>query len=406
MNDMIDINIRLTRLDCAACALRIDRALAELHGVQSASTNYAAAEASVQYEETLTDISQIASAIRKAGCDTPMDQVELIFSGLSPEKAETLRGVLLNVFGVSDAAVDLETGIASVRMWAIGVEESTLLSACRDAGFSVESGKVNRGQADTAPGQITLLRKTFLALFLGLPLLWDLPAWVRLVFVTLLVIGPGRLFLRSAWVEVKNRLWDCDILIAGCVLLIYSGCVWSLIATANGSRKAFLCGGLIVFLPLLIRSLEATLLIRAEAPLGKLHMLLPKTASVERGPETREIPVSALQAQDIIILQPGERIPVDGVLLEGTCTVDESAVSGDSDLKEKHPGDPLFGGSLNRAGSGKLRPLGGIEASALGERIQELQDQADKKRSVYKRVSSLGLILLCLSVTTFAFWPK
>ena len=265
---------------------------------------------------------------------------------------------LTSLPGVETATSSCITETVTVRYDEQHVSQEDLRRCVRRAGCALPGDGV-----PPAPRRTALLRNFLTAALLTLPLLWPLPVWMQMGFSGLLFLWPGRIALQKPWRA------DTLILLAACLLW---GCgVWR---ACNGlsARLFFLGVGAVLTGLLLGRYLEAAVQYRAMEPVRRLLRLQPKTARTEHAGETD---IDSLQIGDVVLLCPGERIPADGTLLEGSITVDESALTDLPGLVEKHPGETLLAGTLNRAGSGKLTVTALGENTVLRQKVEQLRSR-------------------------------
>ena len=227
-------------------------------------------------------------------------------------------------------------------------------------------------EAEELKQRFRLLRLLIVSTALSMPLLWDLPPRFQFVLATALQFGPGLYFLRNAIRGLKNRSLGMDLLVAlsttnairglknrslGMDLLVALSTtviyVYSTVVTftvAENIKLYYLCDGVLILLLLFGRYLESVAIYQSGEAVRGLLRLQPKTAIVLRDGLETEIDAAEIVSGDTILLRPGERIPADGKILEGSCLVDESLLTGESEPVEKGPGDSITGGTLNREG--------------------------------------------------------
>ena len=356
---MTEIALRVTGLDCAACAPRLDRAVKKLAGVSTVSTAYAAGVCRIEYDEALTTLDTIEKCIRREGFAVPTEEAELSCASLTEKTAADAEEALRGVFGVR--SVSREGNIFTVRLYPIDIESRTLLRALRFVGVSAEVTARRGGEEEREISErLRLLRALTLSVLLTLPLVWDIHPYAQFVLATLLILFPGRIFYRSAWHSLRSRAPGMDALVALSVTILYLYSSVTAFTVTVDIRLYFLCQGVLQSLILFGRYLEQLSRSEASQAIRRLLRLQPKRARVERGGREEEIDLEDITEYDVVLVRPGERIPVDGTVLEGACTADESMLTGESVGVEKAPGDTVYGGTLCRSGS--IR----ISASSLG----------------------------------------
>ena len=373
------VDLPVTGMTCAACAARIERSLGKSDGVSEASVNLATERAMIRFDPAVTDVGRIVDTIRGAGYDA------IVPSATSSP---------------ADADVEAE--------------------AHRDAEYR------------------TLRRKFWIAAVLAFPVLviamshgriaalnFDGAGWVQWVLTTPIVIYCGAHFYRSAWAAFRHRAADMNTLIAlgtGAAYLYSTAAllVPTMFVAPSGAAAMPMTGGamtpplyfeaaaVIIALILLGRLLEARAKGRTSDALKKLVGLQAKTARVLRNGVESEIPIEAVVPGDRLVVRPGERIPVDGTVVEGDSAIDESMLTGESLPVDKKPGDTVFGGTMNRVGSFTF------EATRVGRetmlaRIVQMVEQAQGSRPPIARFADVvsGIftpIVLSIAIATFAIW--
>lgn len=366
-SDTERIDLPVTGMTCAACAARIERSLSRAPGVEEASVNLATERATVRFDPALTGVDQIVGTIRDAGYDA-----------IIPAARSSAR-------------------------------ETT-----------DEHDRIHRQQYEK------LRFKFILATVLALPVLaiamshgrisaLDFPGarWLQLVLTTPVVLYAGAQFYRGAWAALRHRSADMNTLIA---LGTGSAYVYSLVALVTGMRDTmgmpapvyFEAAAVIIALILLGRMLEARAKGRTSEAIKRLIGLQAKTATILQGGREVEVPIESVMPGNIIIVRPGEKIPVDGVVREGMSAVDESMLTGESLPADKTAGDTVFGGTINRTGSFHF------EATKVGRetmlaRIVEMVEKAQGSKApiarLADRVSGIFTpVVLSIAIATFAAW--
>lgn len=404
---MTEVSIKISNIDCAACVERIDRALSALPGVAEASTSYAAGRASVRYDEAALTLDDLVLAVRKAGFSVPADRVQLTYDALNEKAAGDLRKALLSVPGVCGAEV--KENSCRVSLWPVGVDSRRLILAARAAGVWAELGEIESGEEEAELAhRFSVLRTLIVAAALTMPLLWDLSPLVQFALATLLQFGPGLFFYRSAFRALRNKTMGMDVLIALSTTLIYAYSSVIAFTVTEEIKLYFLCQGVLISLILFGRYLEILAVNQSKDSIRKLLRLQPKTALVLRDGEERELSIEEIEEHDVILVRPGERIPVDGVLLEGEGSVDESMLTGESLPVFKQPGDTVVGGTLNRSGSMKIAAERLGKDSVLQQIVDMVQHSQASKAPIQRladRIASVFVpVILGIAVIVFAVW--
>lgn len=359
---MTDVILRISGMDCGACAVRIVRALRALPGLREVSVSDTAGSAHLIYDDTVTDLAQIARCVQRAGFAVPVETAELSCPGADAGAEARLRAVC----GVRSVT---RTGDSfTVTLWPVGVDAHVLVSALGSNAVLV----AQHGGEEAQQGQVRqrLLRRLGLGVLLTAPLLWRLPGYVQLVLATAVLFAAGAALWRGAWRALRGggAAPETAGLLAAAVL--YGGAVFAVFA-GQPPQFAPPCGIVCTLLAGKYAAVSARGAL--QNPARRLRHLIPRTATVVRGGTQTQVDADALTPRDTVLLAPGERVPVDGVVCSGACTVDASALAGASRPAEKTVGDTVLAGTLNRAGSVSVMPTAVGEATVLQRTIAALQ---------------------------------
>ncbi len=379
--------LSVTGMTCASCVMRVEKKLKKVPGVTDAAVNLATERASVTYDPQHADPAALVKAVEAAGYGaTVREQDEPLSVGLGIEGmtcASCVRRVeraLTKVPGVDHAAVNLATERATVTLSGQATIND-LLTAVEHAGYHatplVEAEVVGedaelieerRRQRDMR----IRLAKLILGLGLTLPILFiamfkmDMryrDYWL-LALTTPVWLIVGWDFHRNTIVNARHGAVNMDTLVSvgGSIAFFYS-----VVATFTGQDTFYDTAAIIITFIFLGKVLEAIAKGRAGSAIRKLMGLQAKTARVVRGGIEQDIPVSQVLPGDVIIVRPGEKIPVDGTVMDGMSAVDESMLTGESLPVEKQPGDPVIGATINKQGLLTMR------ATAVGKKTQLAQ---------------------------------
>lgn len=269
-------------------------------------------------------------------------------------------------------------------------------------------------EAQELKQRFRLLRLLIASTALSMPLLWNLPPLVQLVFATALQLYPGMYFVRNALRGLRSLTMGMDLLVALSTTAIYAYSTVVVFTVTEDIKLYYLCDGVLISLLLFGRYLESVAIYQSGEAVRGLMRLQPKTAIVLRDGTEREIDAQEIVSGDTVVLRPGERVPADGVIIEGGCLVDESLLTGESEPVSKCAGDRVTGGTLNREGravytatavgeSSTLRQMADFVRRAQSEKAP-VQRFADKIASVFVP-SVIGLAALVFVLWFFVFAP-
>jgi Cu+-exporting ATPase len=429
------IDLPLRGMSCASCAQRIEERLRELGGVERAEVNFAAEKARVDYDPARLTPTDLIHTIEGLGYQAVTDRATIAVRGMSCASCVTrIEKALEETPGVLDASVNLATEKATVEYLPGVVSRADLERAIVEAGYEVvgevaEAGAVDREQAARAR-EIAGLRRRFVVsavlsfiILIGtyyhlIPPLSGLPShdvFVALFVLTLPVqFWAGWRFHRGFWISLRHGTADMNTLVS---VGTNAAFVYSAVATfAPGVfRRGGLAGdvyydtaAVIITLILLGRLLEAVARGHTSEAIKKLMGLQAKTARVVRDGGEADIPIEEVGVGDLVVVRPGEKIPVDGTVRDGRSAVDESMITGESIPAEKNPGDSVIGATINKTGSFRF------EATRVGRdttlaQIIRLVEQAQGSKAPIQRLADkvAGIfvpIVIALAVLTFVIW--
>ncbi|MDF1524319.1 MAG: heavy metal translocating P-type ATPase, partial [Trueperaceae bacterium] len=385
------VRVGVAGMTCASCSARVERALGRLDGVAEAAVNLATEQATVRFDPAALTPLQVLDAIKEAGYEPVVAEAELSVTGMTCAACSArVERALGKVDGVLSASVNLATERATLRFLPDVAPRQRLVEAVRDAGYDVleETGAQSRSDAERErrEAEHRSLRTALLlaagltvpvfALEMGAMLVAPFGAWlhglvpmqtiyyVMFVLATAVQFGPGARFYAKGWPALRRFSPDMNSLVMIGTSAAYG---YSVVATfvpwvlPEGTVHVYYeASAVIVTLILLGRYFEANAKGRTGDAIRSLMKLQPRTARVERDGVELEVDVGAVRRGDVVAVRPGERLPVDGVVVSGHSYVDESMITGEPIPVAKGPGDAVTGATIN--GTGAFR----FEARAVG----------------------------------------
>ena len=263
-------------------------------------------------------------------------------------------------------------------------------------------------EAEELKQRFRLLRLLIVSTALSMPLLWDLPPRFQFVLATVLQFGPGLYFIRNAIRGLKSRSLGMDLLVALSTTAIYVYSTVVVFTVTENIKLYYLCDGVLISLLLFGRYLESVAIYQSGEAVRGLLRLQPKTAIVLRDGAETEIDAAEIVSGDTILLRPGERIPADGKIFEGSCLVDESLLTGESLPVEKRPGDSITGGTLDREGKVTYTATSVGEDSTLQQMAAFVRRAQSEKAPVQRFADRIATIfvpsVIALAALIFALW--
>lgn len=442
------VDLPITGMTCAACANRIEKQLKKQPGVESCSVNFATSKATVNYNPEKTGVSNLIQTVKDVGYDTAGTSfVEFVVDDSARPSGSSvqLENHLSKQPGVVKANFNLATTAVAVEYLPNASDTKQIRRAIEDFGYKVRevSGTGASGEDSLehahALEYAELKRKFWIAAALSLPVLviamshgtidfLNFPGvnWLQLALATPVVFYCGAQFYRGAWAAFRHRAADMNTLIAVGTGTAY---IYSILATvfpsffANASGQTmnmpgmnsmpnvpvyFEAASVIIALILLGRMLEARAKGQTGAAIKKLVGLQAKTATVVRDGKEVEIETEEVVPGDIVLVRPGEKIPVDGVVTEGSSAIDESMLTGESIPVEKKTGDEIFGATINKTGAFSFKATKVGKDTALQQIVKLVQDAQGSKPPIAKLADTIsGIftpIVISIAIATFVVW--
>jgi Cu+-exporting ATPase len=424
-------DLPIVGMTCAACAQTIQKSLSELKGVNKTSVNLATSKATLSYDPQQTKVEDFISAIRKSGYDVGMVSVELPIQGIDCASCvQKIEKALLETNGVTDAVVNLATEKAKVEYVPEQTNLSEIKKAIESTGYKVleaDTGEVEDYERVIREKEYQKLKRKFIfGLIISLVILigsleW-LPGIPRIltnfyllwILATPVQFWAGWQFYRGAWGAFRHRNADMNTLIAigtsAAYLYSVSAILFSSFFRAGGiePKVYFDTSSVIIVLILLGKVLEAKAKGQTSDAIRKLIGLQAKTAQVIRDGKETDIPVEEVLVGDLVLVRPGEKIPVDGIIKEGKSAVDESMITGESIPTEKGTGDEVIGSTINKTGSFKFEAAKVGKDTALAQIIKLVQDAQGSKAPIQRLADVIAgyfvPIVISIALAAFIIW--
>lgn len=432
--------IQISRMSCSACALKIEKNLRKLPGVAEATVNYATERATVDYDEARISREKLEEAVKSLGYEivTPEHtredsaglKVKLRISGMTCAAcAAKIERKLNKLDGISTATVNLGTEQAIVEFYPHRIKTTQIIQAIRGLGYEAERvDEFSRDREKEArEEEVRRLRREFIiSAVLGSPLILAMALTIFRIPLAFLhdwrfqiaVATPvqfiiGFRFYHNAYYALKAKTPNMDVLVAMGTTAAYFYSVYNALfqELAPGMIMKdlyFEASVVIITLILLGKYLEAVAKGKTSEAIKKLIGLQAKTARVIRDNQEVEIPADEVAKGDIVLVRPGEKIPVDGVVVEGNSAVDESMLTGESLPVDKKVGDEVIGATINKFGSFKFRTTKVGAETALAQIIKVVEEAQGSKAPIQQiadRVSGVFVpTVLGIAFLTLVGW--
>ncbi len=415
-----ELTVGIAGMTCASCAARIEKVLNRLPGVATASVNFATESATLALAAPLP-AAEVKNAVERAGFAVPEDEITLVIGGMTCAScAGRVEKALGKVIGVESASVNLATETASVKVLR-GVSPASLIAAVEHSGYTATlpsaSPKADEAARRSLPAWWPVAVATLLSLPLVLPMAgdllgrhWMLPGWLQWLLATPVQFWLGARFYRAGWKAARAGSGNMDLLVALGTSAAYGLSVYQLLRHGGHDMPHlyFEASAVVITLVLLGKWLEARAKRQTTEAIRALQALRPATARLRRDGVDTDVPVESVRVGDLVVIRPGERVPVDGDIVEGESQLDEAMLTGESLPVAKGPGERVTGGAINADGLLLVRTIAVGTETTLARIIRLVESAQAGKAPVQRlvdRVSAVFVpVVLLIALLTFAGW--
>ncbi len=421
------ISLPIEGMSCAACSTRVERTLAKIPGITQANVNLISGSAAVSFDSEQVSPIEIADAIKKTGFSVPSRSFDLAIEGMTCSACSTrLEKVLSKLDGVDGASVNLATSNARVSVTSGTLSVSDLIVAVERAGFTgraIETSsaalqQAARRAADRARLELIILIGAALftlPFIVQMGLMWTqlqpstLPALWQFALATPVQFIAGARFYLPAWRALKAGAGNMDLLVVLGTSAAWGLSTYLVLFSPDSSDYYFEASSSVITLVLLGRHLEDRAKQNTTTAIRSLVALRPQTARIIREGGEVEVPASLVAVGEVVVVRPGEHLPVDGIITDGDTQIDESLITGESLPVERSIGDTVTGGSIN--GSGMIRvKVTAVGAESVLNRIIRAVEEAQASKApvqhLVDRISALfvpAVIVIAIGAYLYSF---
>lgn len=427
MADEKQVVLPITGMTCANCVATVERNLKKVEGVQQAVVNLSSERATVTFDPALADLHDFITRVERAGYGVAAGEAELLIRQMSDDNdARRLEKFLSGIDGVLEAQVNFVAEKVRVKYIPTLISQSDLRRLINGAGFKVvELGnETDDAEARARQAEIDNQRRLLVTgLIFTIPLFvfsmardfMLLPEWAHGPWGNWLMLAlaapvqfyVGWQYYVGAYKSIRNGSANMDVLVA---MGSSTAFLYSLPVTLGviEGHVYFETAAVIITLIKVGKYLEARAKGKTSEAIKKLMSLRARTAHVIRAGEELEIPVEEVSSGDIVLVKPGEKIPVDGVVIEGRSSVDESMLTGESLPVEKGPGDGVIGATLNKLGLLKFEATRVGKETALAQIIRLVEEAQGSKAPIQKLADQISAYfvpaVIVIALLTFLAW--
>ena len=432
MNEKKEANLQISGMTCAACANRIEKGLKKVEGVHDANVNFALEKTKIMYDPQKTNPQQFKEKVESLGYGIVSDKAEFTVSGMTCAAcANRVEKRLNKLDGVNKATVNFALESATVDFNPDEVNVNEMKSAITKLGYKLEVKPDDQdASTDHRLQEIERQKKKFIISFiLSFPLLWAMVShfsftsfiylpdmlmnpWVQLALATPVQFIIGGQFYVGAYKALRNKSANMDVLVALGTSAAYFYSVYLSIQSIGSSEHMtdlyFETSAVLITLIILGKLFEAKAKGRSSEAIKKLMGLQAKTATVVRDGTEIKILIEEVVAGDIVYVKPGEKIPVDGEIVEGKSAIDESMLTGESIPVDKSIGDVVIGSTINKNGFLKVKATKVGRDTALAQIIKVVEEAQGSKAPIQRvadQISGIFVpVVVVIAIITFAVW--
>jgi Cu+-exporting ATPase len=412
-----DINIKLGGMTCASCALKIENKLKNLEGVDSAAVNFANEEATVKFDPSTTSYNNFSNAIRDLGYKASLSKIDIeVIDKLSEDKFKQLESTIIDIDGIYSVRGNYKASKFFIEFNDLAIDENQVYVKIKKLGVNIEKAAGAADKEIEAHKKEMKYRFRIFAIsmifsFIITPIAWFIPEAFEKNFL-LFFLGTANyvicssFFLKGAYKSLKNKSTNMDVLVT---IGTTTALIYSIMTTFFITGKPFYeAMSMITTFLLLGKYLEHKTKGQTSEAIKKLIGLQPKTANLLKDGEEIEIPIEEIEVGDVLVVRPGEKIPVDGKVVEGKTKVDESMITGESKYVKKEIDSEVIGATVNQTG------LIHIETEKIGrdtllfqiiDFVKQAQGRKAAKQQLADTVSNYFVpAVIVIAISAFIYW--
>ncbi|TXT63644.1 MAG: Copper-exporting P-type ATPase [Promethearchaeota archaeon] len=411
------IKLKLGGMTCASCALKIETKLKNLEGVKSSAVNFANEEATVEYDPSSTGYNNFNKAIYDLGYKASLSKIDIkIMEAISEKEFEHTVQEIQNIKGVYNVRGNYSAKKFFIEFNELEIDENEIYSKIKQFGYDIEkSAGAMEKEIEAHKKELTYrLRILFISLAFSLiitPISWFMEeSFTRNLFLfffaTANYVIAGSFFLKGAYKSLRNKSTNMDVLVALGTTTAY---IYSFLTTFFISGRTFYEAMSMILTFLLIgKYFEHKTKGQTSEAIKKLIGLQPKTATLLQDGKESEIPIEEIEIDDVIVVRPGEKIPVDGTIVKGETKIDESMITGESEYVKKQVDDEVIGATVNQTGLIHIRTEKVGKDTLLSqiiEFVKKAQSRKAEKQQLADKVSNYFVpIVILIAIIAFSYW--
>ncbi|WP_226668078.1 heavy metal translocating P-type ATPase [Metabacillus litoralis] len=427
-----ETTLPIAGMTCASCAVRIEKGLNKIEGVEEATVNFALEKTLIKYDSTIANVDVIKKKIKNLGYEVLDERVELNIIGMTCAACSTrIEKGLNKLDGVMNASVNLALESATVEYDPAQTSVEQMIQKVEKLGYQAnQKGEKKEDIADLKAKELETQKGKFIfSLILSIPLLWAMVShfsftsfiylpemfmnpWVQLALATPVQFIVGKQFYVGAFKALRNKSANMDVLVAlGTSAAYFYSLYLSIISIGSNAHMVELyyeTSAVLITLIILGKLFEVKAKGRSSEAIKKLMGLQAKTALVERNGAEIEVALEDVLVGDLVYVKPGEKVPVDGVIIDGRSALDESMLTGESVPVDKTIGDSVIGATINKNGFLKVKATKVGRDTALSQIIKVVEEAQGSKAPIQRladQISGIFVpIVVAIAFITFLVW--
>jgi len=424
--------LHIQGMTCSACANSIEKGLSKIDGVEKANVNFAMESTTITYDPTKTNVNEFTEQVEKLGYHIVQEKETFDITGMTCSAcAVRIEKRINKMDGVSKANVNFAMETIAVEYDSKQVQPMDMITATKKMGFDLIAKQDSKDKLDHKEEEIKKQKRKFIfSVILTIPLFWTMVAhfeflsfiympeilmnpWLQLALATPVQFIVGAQFYKGAFNSLRNKSANMDVLIAlgtsaAYFYSLYLSFEWLNAGSVGSPELYYEAAAVIITLVVLGKLFEVRATGKTSEAIQKLLGLQAKTARVLRDGVEVELPIEQVISGDTIIVKPGEKIPVDGEIIEGRSAIDESMITGESLPIDKVAGDAVIGATINRNGSLQIKATNVGKDTALAQIVKVVEEAQGSKAEIQRladRISGVFVpVVVLIAITTFFIW--
>ncbi len=404
------LTLPIKGMTCAACANRIEKNLKKSEGILFANVNLATEKVNLEINENKINFIDIKNIIEKTGYSIPVSEVELNIQGMTCAAcANRIEKKLKNSNGIIDAFINLATETGKVKYIDTVTNQDEIIKIIKNTGYNsnVKSSLTDYSKdSEIKEKRKILIISTIFSFPLLLSMFFHLNPLIQMLFASIVQFYPGLQFYKGAYLSLKDRSANMDVLVAMGTTAAYFLSVFNIFK--KGGHLYFESSAVLITLILLGKYFETIAKSKTSYAIKKLMQLKPMTARVLKNNIEEEIPVDNVNKGDILLVKPGEKIPLDGVIIDGESYIDESMITGESVPVMKSSNDNVIGATINQNGFLKIKVTKTGKDTFLSQIVQIVENAQGSKAPIQRFADIVSGYfvpsVIAIAIITFCIW--